>query len=83
MKRYITLCGPSRELPQKNQSTPVEIQNKGFFWYVLGLSHLFLRRSWLVLGLFCLFLACFWVVQVVLGLLRGVLSFRNNNFFIP
>ena len=79
MKRCITLCGPSRELPQKNQSIHVEIQNKGFFWHVLGLFRLFLRCSWLVLGLFRLFLACSWVVQVVLGLFRGVPSFSNDD----
>ena len=79
MKRCITLCGPSRELPQKNQSIHVEIQNKGFFWHVLGLFRLFLRCSWLVLGLFRLFLACSWVVQVVLGLFRGVPSFSNDG----
>ena len=78
MKRCITLCGPSRELPQKNQSIHVEIQNKGFFWNVLELFRLFLRCSWLVLGLFRLFLACSWVVQVVLGLFRGVPSFSND-----
>ena len=78
MKRCITLCGPSRELPQKNQSIHVEIQNKGFFWHFLGLFRLFLRCSWLVLGLFRLFLACSWVVQVVLGLFRGVPSFSND-----
>ena len=79
MKWCITLCGPSRELPQKNQSIHVEIQNKGFFWHVLGLFRLFLRCSWLVLGLFRLFLACSWVVQVVLGLFRGVPSFSNDG----
>ena len=67
MKRYITLYGPSRELPQKNQSIPVEIQNKGFLWSVLGL--------------FRQFLACSWVVQVVLGLLRGV-PFSNDVVLI-
>ena len=79
MKRCITLCGPSRELPQKNQSIHVEIQNKGFFWHVLELFRLFLRCSWLVLGLFRLFLACSWVVQVVLGLFGGVPSFSNDG----
>ena len=64
MKWCITLCGPSRELPQKNQSIHVEIQNKCFFWHVLGL--------------FRLFLACSWIVQVVLGLFRGVPSFSND-----
>ena len=50
---------------RKNQSIPVEVQNEGFFWPVLGL--------------FRLFLSCPWVVQVVLGLFRGVPSFSNNK----
>ena len=62
----------------KNQSIPVEIQNKGYFWSFLGLFHLFLRCSWLVLGLLRLFLACSWVVQVFLGLFQGVPSFSNG-----
>ena len=68
-----------KRIPPKNQSTPVGIQNKVFFWHVLGLFRLFLRCSWLVLGLFRLFLACSWVDQVVLGLFRGVPSFSNDE----
>ena len=79
MKQYITLCGLSRELPQKSQSIPVENQNEGFFRYAVGLFRLFLRRSCLLLELFHLFLACSWVVQVVLGLFWGVPSFSNND----
>ena len=37
------------------------------------------RAFWLILRLFRLFLGCSWVVQVVLGLFRGVPSFSNDG----